>query len=230
MKQLIDLGTDSKFIIGLDLGQANDFTGLVILERMLDWQRALVPINRDRAIIEGSEWIEKESTNEPVYHARHVERLKLGTPYPEVIEYVASLINRKEINGNYGLVIDQTGVGRPVFELALKAGLEAIGVTITGGDSVTWQGKTARVAKRILVSTVSAVMQTGRLSLAEDMEGLDALQKELSDFRVKVTDSANDIYSAREGTHDDLVLSLALALWVGENFIKRPKKATQWRY
>lgn len=36
------------------------------------------------------------------------------------------------------LVVDQTGVGRPVFDLVTKAGLEAVGVTITGGDAITW--------------------------------------------------------------------------------------------
>lgn len=230
MKKLRDEGIDIKYILGLDLGQANDPTGLVILERMQNWELDTVPV-KDRDPYTVTKWHEKESVKEPIYHARHVERLKLGTPYPEVIEYVQELIKTKEINGNYGLVIDMTGVGRPVFDIAKKAGLDAVGVTITGGDTVSWQsGKTVRVSKRILVGTVTAVMQTGRLRLAKGMDGVDALQKELLDFRVKVTDSANDIYSAREGAHDDLVLSLALALWIGENYIKRPKKASMYRY
>lgn len=230
MKKLNDEGIDLKYILGLDLGQANDPTGLVILERSQSWTMDTVPVEeKDRYVI--TKWREREKVSDPIYKARHVERLKLGTPYPEVVDYVKTLINREEIGGNYGLVIDMTGVGRPVFDIAKKAGLDAVGVTITGGDTVSWQSsRTARVSKRILVGTVTAVMQTGRLRLAKDMDGVDALQKELLDFRVKVTDSANDIYSAREGAHDDLVLSLALALWIGENYIKRPKKASMHRY
>lgn len=230
MTQVTGSGTDKKFIIGLDLGQANDFTGIVVLERLQDWYTELVPLNgRDRYVVK--KWHETHTVKEPIYHARHVERLKLGTPYPEVIEYVKQLVNTGEIAGNYALIVDQTGVGRPVFELALKAGLNAVGCTITGGDSVTWKGKTVRVAKRILVSTVSAVMQTGRLKFAKRMESVEVLQKELLDFRVKVTDNANDIYSAREGQHDDLVLSLAMALWIGEAHANKTNQvATQYRY
>ena len=230
MTQVTGSGTDKQFIIGLDLGQANDFTGIVVLERLQDWYTELVPLNgRDRYVV--NKWHETHTVKEPIYHARHVERLKLGTPYPEVIEYVKQLVNRGEIAGNYALIVDQTGVGRPVFELALKAGLNAVGCTITGGDSVTWKGKTVRVAKRILVSTVSAVMQTGRLKFAKRMESVEVLQKELLDFRVKVTDNANDIYSAREGQHDDLVLSLAMALWIGEAHANKTNQvATQYRY
>ena len=42
-------------------------------------------------------------------------------------------------------------------------------------------------------------------------------QKELRDFRVKISKAAHETYEAREGTHDDLVLSLAIALFVAEN-------------
>ena len=93
-----------------------------------------------------------------------------------------------------------------------------MGVTITGGDAVSVAGKQARVAKRLLVSTLQAVIQTKRLLFASDMPLVETLQKEMLDFRVKISDNANDLYSAREGAHDDLVLSLALALWFGEKY------------
>jgi hypothetical protein len=37
------------------------------------------------------------------------------------------------------------------------------------------------------------------------------LVRELQDFRMRVTESANDVFDARAGAHYDLVLSLACA-------------------
>ncbi len=221
-------GTESKFIIGLDLGQANDYTGLVIVERLRDWMEGMISADRDPIVI--SHWTTTREVEDPVYHVRHIERMRLGTPYPEVVEHVQELIATQQIGGKSGLIIDYTGVGRPVFDMVTKAGLEAVGVTITGGDAVKYGRHQVRVAKRILVSTVIAVMQTGRLKFAEGMRGADALQSELLNFRVKITDSANDIYSAREGTHDDLVIALALALFAGEKLMRDPGVVQQFRW
>ena len=45
---------------------------------------------------------------------------------------------------------------------------------------------------------------------------------ELKDFKVKIDlKTAHDAYGAwREGEHDDIVLSLAVALWVAENAVR----------
>ena len=45
-------------------------------------------------------------------------------------------------------------------------------------------------------------------------------------FQVTITNAANDTYGAwREGTHDDLVLSVALAAWYAERGVQR-RRAT----
>ncbi len=56
-----------------------------------------------------------------------------------------------------------------------------------------------------------------------DPELKDTLVKELLNFRVKINIStAHDSYEAwREGDHDDLVLSVALACWAGERFMEK---------
>ncbi len=40
-----------------------------------------------------------------------------------------------------------------------------------------------------------------------------SLVRELQDFRVTITEAANDTYGGRTGAHDDLVLAVALACW-----------------
>lgn len=221
---------ENKFLIGLDLGQVNDPTGLVILERLQTIKTDLVsqswydPHEIDR-------FIEEDTVGKPFYHARHIERLPLGMSYPAIVEYVKKMVNTPEIDGRYMLVIDQTGVGRPVFDMFRDAGLDAVGVTITGGDAVSHAGrKQARVAKRILVSAVQVVIQSGRLKIAKDMASTETLQRELLNYQVKITDSANDLYAAREGEHDDLVIAMALALWFGESYGDPPAKAEMARW
>ena len=185
MKSNTQIDTTRKFIIGLDLGQTNDYTALLILERSQETTTEFITTTKD-PMITRSDWREKTTVNDAVYHCRHIERLQLGTSYPAVVDRVRSLVERPEIGGQYMLVVDQTGVGRPVFDLITKAGLTALGVTITGGDAVQFVSRTeARVAKRILVSTLQAVIQTKRIQFAAGMANVDTLQKEMLDFRVK---------------------------------------------
>lgn len=230
MIHTIEHKTDSKFILGLDLGQVNDFTAIVVLERLQEIYTRLEPVGsiRDRRIVTG--WREVDNYSEAIYHARHIERVKLGTSYPDIIERVKSLVKSPEIADRYLVAIDHTGVGRPVYDLFAKSGLETVGITITGGSAVRWGRGGAKVSKRLLVSTLQAVIQTGRLQFAKNMQGVDLLQREMINFRVKVTESANEIYAAREGEHDDLVLSLAMALWLGENYGNPQPKASQTIY
>ncbi len=71
--------------------------------------------------------------------------------------------------------------------------------------------------KRNLVSIVQVALQTDRLKIAPELPAAQTLVRELQNFQRKTTDAANDTYGAwREGTHDDLVLAVALGLYVGK--------------
>jgi hypothetical protein len=99
-----------------------------------------------------------------------------------------------------------------------EAKLQAIGITIVGGS--TWTRVTTRqwhVAKILLVGMVQKFLQSGRLRIGAKLPHATTLQKELRDFRVKVSKAANETYESREGAHDDLVLSLAIALFAAEH-------------
>ena len=64
--------------------------------------------------------------------------------------------------------------------------------------------------------TVQVYLQSKRLKIASQLPEADTLTRELQNFQVKITDAANDNDGAwSEGTHDDLVLAAALALWTG---------------
>jgi len=200
----------NKFFVGLDLGQAQDYTALVAIER-------------------------KAYRYDPrpyEYHIRHLERPKLGTPYPAIVEQVQALMRSRQLLNQATLVVDATGVGRPVVDLFRKAGLRPVAITITGGNAVTVGGGGFHVPKRDLVTTLQVLFQSGRLKVAGRLPLAPVLIEELLNFKVKINvKTAHDSYEAwREGVHDDLVLAAALACWYGEkrSFIRPVQKPEGW--
>lgn len=183
----------SKYFIGLDLGQSADSTAIAVSERIAP----------------------PATTLPPSYLCGHLERLPLGTHYPAIVEFVGKLMQTPELKGQSTLVIDATGVGRPVCDMFTQAGLEHVAVTITGGDRVNFEGGAARVPKRILVSTLQVLLQSKRLDVAPHMLR-EILIQELLAFQVTISEAANDCYEGRKGAHDDMVLAIALSTWRGE--------------
>jgi hypothetical protein len=202
-------------IVGLDLGQAQDFTALAVLRR---------PVVRPGAPL---------SASRPVYQVPHLQRFQLGTPYPEIVKAVVELMKSPALQTPVGkggpppfLVVDQTGVGRPVvnlFEDALrnKVTCRMAAVTITAGHGATLTPTGGLcVPKKQLVGALQVLLQTRRLQVARELLNAAVLVKEMEAFRVKITAAANETFEAwRERDHDDLVLAVALAAWVGEKGI-----------
>jgi hypothetical protein len=202
-----------KFFVGLDLGQSRDYTALSILERL-------------------------KNDKECVYHVRHLERIR-GAPYPSIVEKTDRIMQSPGLKGCASLVVDQTGVGAPVIDLFQQAGLEPVGVLIHGGDKASHEGQSWRVPKRDLVGVLQVLLQTERLKVAGKLKLGPVLSQEMLNFRVLIDPvTAHDSYSAwREADHDDLVLSVALAAWWGENGPKEisivspgvTKRRSKWR-
>lgn len=71
--------------------------------------------------------------------------------------------------------------------------------------------------KRELVGTTQAALQTRQLKLSRKLPELGVLTQELQNFQVSISDNGFDSYNARTGAHDDLVLALAMALWLARN-------------
>ncbi len=184
-----------RFIAGLDLGQAQDYTALSIIQ-----------------VIDSEEEAKK-------HQLRYLERFPLGTHYTTISDKVAELMLNKLKVKDCELVVDATGVGKPVIEMLKGNGLKPISITITGGHEVNggkYEG--FNVPKRDLVSTLQILFQCQRLKIAQGLSHSNILVEELLNFKAKITAKGNDTYEAwREGLHDDLVLSVALACWYGEN-------------
>jgi hypothetical protein len=188
--------------VGLDLGQAQDPTALCVVEKT----------------------VRPRSDEPPCYSCRHLERFELGTPYPDVVAAVVKLLGQETPRGDRPLcgaplVADATGVGAAVCDLFARepAVAQLVRVVITAGTTAHYADGQWHCPKKELVAALQVLLQGGRLKVARELTLAEVLVKELLNFKVKVTASANETYEAwREGDHDDLVLALAVAVWFAE--------------
>src|SRR5262245_16558675 len=183
------------FYCGLDLGQLSDPSACIILDARGEGEQRL-------------------------YLCRHIEQYTLGTSYPTMVRAISGLLQREPLRGHSTLAIDHTSVGRPVYDLFTEARLRPIGITITGGTGWHMDPQASRqwfVSKIQLTGMVQKCLQSGRLQIGATLPYAQTLQHELRNFRVKISKAANETYEAREGARDDLVLSLAIALFVAEH-------------
>ena len=188
------------YLAGLDLGQASDYTALAILQRTIT-----------------------TNPREKFFAVRHLERFPLGTSYPTICDRVVELFDEPPLS-NGTLAVDQTGVGRAVVDLIRRARLQAVirPITITAGHAVVPDDAGWHIPKKELVSVLQVLLQSRRLQVARGLPMAPVLVKELETFRVKITVSANETFESwRERDHDDLVLAVAMAAWVGDRGLKQ---------
>jgi hypothetical protein len=186
------------YVLGLDLGQTQDFTALAVLERQ--------PLSAGAA-----------ATAKPDFALRHLRRFALGTPYTAIVSAVTTLRRTRPLCG-MPVVVDQTGVGRAVVDVLRQAAGGVVPVTITGGHAVTvTENGSFHVPKKDLVTGLQVVLQSQRLQIARGLPEAATLVRELQQFQVRITASAHETYGVwRAGQHDDLVLAVALACWWAE--------------
>jgi hypothetical protein len=196
-----------RYFLGLDLGQSQDFTALVALRR--------------------EDGPPSGYSGRPRHHyeVRGVKRWPLRTAYTRIAQDVAALVERPPLAG-CTLGIDKTGVGAGVLEIIAAARPNAVlrPVLITCGHAVTGDGVTVHVPKVELVSVTTAILDNDRLAIPPTVPEAKTLATELRQFRAKVTPAGRETFEAdwRTRSHDDLVLGLAIGLWLGENLIDPP--------
>ena len=221
------------FYVGLDLGQRSDYTALAVIEAPVFAREPIWTVDEQNHVRdERGGWMPPANVSRndwPMvrparrddrqsYALRHLVRYPLGTPYPDIIASVHALLQLPPLAGRCALLVDATGVGRPVVDQFKAAGIEPYAITITGGDAVAQTGNEVRVPKRDLAMAVQLLLQQRRLSFAAALPLLDVLRKELQAFEVKIDPrTAHDSYlSWRDGAHDDLVLAVAMAAWAAD--------------
>src|ERR1700734_707888 len=98
------------YFVGLDLGQRQDHSALAVVER-------------DEVVLDEMDFARYEQRRARRFRMRFLERLRLGTPYPDVVERVREVAQRRALAGRCTVVMDATGVGAPVLDLLRRANL-----------------------------------------------------------------------------------------------------------
>lgn len=231
-------------VMGVDLGQANDYTALTVLQPAA---------NQDGGRID-------DDVTGIIWDVPMIERIPLHTRYPNQVRIIAEAAKKliapievkkitegesergwkvykqakaEPIVPKLAMIVDYTGVGRPVLDMFWEAqanglipeAVDIIACTITGGSRATYDDAGVHVPKKDLAGTVQAVMQEERLRIARAHPKASLMTEELKGFRVKINANGHMSFGAgedwRSAEHDDLVLCLALGLWYAETTAER---------
>jgi hypothetical protein len=194
------------YLAGLDLGRPHEFTALSVLERT----ELSIPNDPSRLVRH--------------YAVRHLERLPPATPYPEVFARLTDVFAAEPLRGSR-LVVDYTGVGQPVLDMLRKT---RVGAKVTPMFVTTAKRSSSDerggwwVPRQELAATLQVLLQARRLRVAPALPEAATLARELAAFKVKVsTSTVEEMDAWRQGTHDDLVLAVAVAAWLGEHCLMR---------
>jgi len=200
------------YILGLDLAKRSDFTAISILRRT--------------AVFDARGQMERDKKGDilPRFACVHLERHR-GMHYPDIVTRTMDLLGTPEVGERPILVLDQTGVGSPVYDMFRDKNVSnytIVGVTSTGGQTWSVVGpRQMNVSKVLMVSAMQVAFQSGRLKISPKLPLAEVVKKELISYRVKITLSANEQYMARDSDHDDCVISLMLPIYLATSIIGR---------
>jgi hypothetical protein len=220
-----------RYSVGVDLGQASDFTAIAILEKnIMPPDTALfAPVGKSpgNRLVEGS----------LVYDLVYLKRPKLGTPYDVIAKRVADMVCELEPQGAFGelgqvtLSIDGTGVGRGVVDVlgtefkrrgATSKAVPRVDfrrVSVTGSQTNLKRPSRSdgywSVPKKDLVFPAVAAFQQKKIRIAKGIKDRDALVHELKNYsRTTNIATGNMAFEPwRESEHDDLLFAVCLSLW-----------------
>jgi hypothetical protein len=219
-----------RYSIGVDLGQASDFTAIAVLEKKI------VPPETAMFSPVGQRPGNRLVDGDIIFDLVYLKRPKIGTPYDVISRRVADLICELEPQGAFGelgqltLSVDGTGVGRAVVDL-LDAEFKRRGATskavprvefrrvsVTGSQTTLKRPTRSNgywsVPKKDLVFPAVAAFQQGRIRIGK-VKDRDALVNELKNYRRTTNIATGNMAFEpwRESEHDDLLFALCLSLW-----------------
>lgn len=180
-----------RYTLGLDLGQPHEFTGLAVVEST-------------------------GSVSERMHAIRHLQRFPPGTAYDAISGSIGLLLATTPLPG-CSVIADVTAVGTKLVPL-LRAGVRPaalVAAVVTNGQSAIEIDRVWQIPKRDLVTGLQILLQGQRLKVARGLVNADILVRELATFRSRPT-QPTEALDWRNGSHDDLVLAVALACWWSE--------------
>jgi len=173
-------------------------------------------VERAELILDERDYVTYEWRRAMRFRVMWVERMRLGTPYPAVVERVRQVMRGPRMVGRCELVMDATGLGAPVLDMLRAAGLgcRITPVLLTGGEREGCVNGVYHVPKRDLITGMQAMLERQELGLPRRLAAVKDLGREIAGLQVKVSERGRVSYGAwGEGEHDDLAVATALACW-----------------
>jgi hypothetical protein len=203
-----------RFAIGLDIGQQVDYSALAVVSLIDTPLEDLDP---------RTGMLKFDST----FFVKWLERPALGTAFSTVVKRAVELRNdsalgRKAVTDDGRvevlrppIVIDGTGIGAPLVEMFQRNhNVRVVPVIITGGQELNAAHGRFRVPKQDLVAALSVVFEMQQIKIASGLDLSDDLLGELKNFRMQTNaGTGHSTYDAKPGTHDDLLIAVALGVW-----------------
>src|SRR5215204_4723700 len=138
------------YTIAVDLGQVNDYTAIAVAERTAVPTGRIDLVPNMAGYFDGNEHLPRTIERPQTlgsYDLIHLQRLPLGTPYtalPETLRAIEHQLRQRWsdlvfqrhhvspflTDAPLELIVDQTGVGRPVVDLLRQGGFDPIAITI----------------------------------------------------------------------------------------------------
>jgi hypothetical protein len=184
-----------RYLLGVDVGRARDPTALALIEHARYEQK-------------------------PTYNVRGLYRYPLGTSYTQIASDIVERLREPPLDRNCFVAIDATGVGAPVVDLIKNYPriYDVYAITITGGTAIGGTGYDLTVPKRDLITKTAVLLEQRRIRIATDLSDTPSLVDELLGYRITTSDTGHHTYGpASSSDHDDLLLAISLALWIGEH-------------
>jgi hypothetical protein len=209
-----------KYIISVDLGTSVDFTAVAAISKEVYGSQS----KDDWSFHDGEFWQEPKTT----YSLLRIKRLPLGLDYTTIINHIAAL---KAQTDEYcqqfrpyhdsDLVLDATGVGRPVVDMFTKAGFKPVAITISGGqEPVNHGSRRWSVPRTTLLMGLRTAFEGGELMVNSNQPEAELLKREMGNLAPHYSPAGNLTFQHRVGQHDDLTLSLAQGIWWARHHTK----------
>ncbi len=183
--------------VGLSIGPPSDQTGLVVLE------------TTDRHDLEGAPhpFLVGHPAPARFHAARHLQRFLPGTSYAEQRDAVGKIL---ENLADSSVVVDVTGVGKPIADLFHWSKASTIYVTLTAGEADNSFIR-RRLPRVDAAAGLQLALQERRLTIAAGPLASD-LARDLRTFNPRPATGAASELAWRDRPQDDLVYALAVAL------------------
>jgi hypothetical protein len=119
------------------------------------------------------------------------------------------------------LALDSSNDRSFVDHFPRDLGAHVTRIVITSGDTEKMEGAKASVSRAALLSNLYNVSGFNRLHI-EPIEGRDALTAEIAGIQEMITAAHNRVFRKQDNANDDLVMALAMAVWIAGRTASRP--------